>query len=421
MAVAQGTKIELADMQTLGALAQTKAGVGIPGGYHFIGKTITVDHATESPTVAGWLNLDYLDRAGLLIGDVVINTRFPNATQAVKGWRLTGYPWNDPTKWVNAQYRVGTTSQMFATAPTNGVRFWATDTRELYIRRSNTWELFHGWATELLKIQTALKTHSRFNLLDPARTATFQGYSRTAIVSDRGLCAVSWISSGPRVRDYGTAEPIDAFEPRYTPAVETGGGADFSLDNTANTVGDSALQRELLHFGGNGATWKMDMIPQLSHVGGLSGFRLAGEGCYVRGRLSNMPLGIDGFPNWPGQNAVLWVGSGSRPPVFSSITLQGSMASISTYHTATATDPGNFNRIKTEFHIYINGVMPPGDCTIGATITLGAGWVWENNLSPFYLPMAGVTNGGVVYPVWVEAGIGNVSQPLVPSVSSSGR
>jgi hypothetical protein len=48
MAVNPGSKIELADLLALGTLAQTK--IGISGGYHFLGRTNTVDHAIEAPT-----------------------------------------------------------------------------------------------------------------------------------------------------------------------------------------------------------------------------------------------------------------------------------------------------------------------------------------------------------------------------------
>lgn len=401
MAVAPGTKIELADMLTLGALAQTKTGVSIAGGYHFIGRTNEVDHAVEGPSVAGWLNLDHLDRAGLLIGDVVVNTRFPNAIQSSKGWRLTGYPWNDPTKWVNAQYRVGTFTEMHtAPPPTNGVRFWTTDFQQLYIRRNNDWILFGGWRTELLEIQTKLKTHAKFNFLDPAQTSTFVGYARAAIVSDRVLCDNPWFTSGAgrpiRQADYDNA---GSFPPDVAEVPS-------NARNDVNSLGDDALERELLHYGGAGAGWKLEMVPQLSHLGGLTGFRLMGAGGRVKARLTNI---VDALGNriFPGLTSVTRSGAVGPPTV--GVSLTGSMAGIATHYLDIQPAFGNPNLYVVGFHVYINGDMAPGTCTIGADLTLSPGWTWDQAPTAAFKTMA-VPGQGAAYPLWVDVDLANASQ-----------
>lgn len=403
MAVAPGTKIELADLTTLATLANSK--LGAAGPFQFLGRHNTVDHAVEAPTVAGWLNLDHLSRAGLLIGDVVINTRFPLTTQASKGWRLTAYPWNTPANWVNAQYRVGTFAEMAGTAPGNGTRWFTTDGLEVYLRRAGAWVRWDGPRAELLRIQTVLATHTRFNLLT---SSTFQGYSRAAIVSERLLCPAPTMSSGAG-RSIRRANYDDA-DVTHHPDPDAGG-------NHLNSLGDDALEREVLHFGGPGATWKMEMVPQLGHLQGMSGFQLVGgSGGHVRGRVTHMPDRL-----YPGRGHILRNGGVGAPGAFT-VQLQGTMAPIATHYLQTG-QAGSADRYFVDFHVYVNGFMGVGDCTISATLTLPTGWQWETqpltDFMPTTFPFEGVPD--VVYTMWVDVGLGNVSQEYTPAVSVDGR
>jgi hypothetical protein len=291
---------------------------------------------------------------------------------------------------------------MQTTAPTNGVVFYATDSNEKYIRRANAWQPYVSWRRELVFIQTKLASHARFNFFDPGLTSTFVGFSRAAIVSDRVLCPNAWITSGEgRYIRRANYDVEGGFPPAEDPEAR----------NDFNSLGDFALEREVLHYGGNGATWKLEMVPQLSHVGGLTGFQLLGAGGHVRARLTNM-VDVFGQRTYPGLNHIRQV-SGTAPAAVT-VGLTGTMAGIASYHLQINSVFGDPTLRQVEFHIYINGVMAPGTCTIGATLALPAGWQWNVPPASAYMPM------GNAYPLWIDVGLGNVSQEHA-AISVDGR
>jgi hypothetical protein len=291
----------------------------------------------------------------------------------------------------------------------------------LYVFRNanERWVAYRGWLTELTRLQQVASRASTLNLNDPSRTSVHRGWAKKALVSERHVTGVTFEDfGGANEHQAGTYFGTTPY--RSASYDDITGATLFPIGPEAhsNRGGIAVKEVEVIHTGGDGAQWSLDMFPQVSHGGGLTGFRLHGAGGHVRARLTNLvdPLGRRPFP---GLGSIRRVSGSNAASV--AVNLEGTMAGISTPHLV-VTPFGGGSAATVEFHIYVNGFMPPGLCTIGASgFTLPTGWVWDIGLTTEYLPMDGPDASRRVFPLWVEVDLPNESRALAHGADETGQ